>query len=126
MRLQKAQNPFVAAILGGLVVLVAGFIAVAAGWVGKDETIVQRPLGPVAGESGVTENGGLTINEIYKRDGPGVVFIRAEIVERVQTPFDVFPQRRRNESTGSGFVINDEGHVLTNAHVVQRATKIEV
>jgi S1-C subfamily serine protease len=126
MSLQKAQNPFVAAIIGGLVVLVAGLAAVAAGWVGKDETIVQRPLGPVPGESAVAGNSGLTINEIYKRDGPGVVFIRAEFVERVQTPFDVFPQRRRNESTGSGFVINDEGHVLTNAHVVQRATKIEV
>jgi S1-C subfamily serine protease len=123
---EKAQNPLVAAILGGLVVLVAGLIAVAAGWVGKDETIVQRPLGPVAGESAATDNSGLTINEIYRRDGPGVVFIRAEFVERVQTPFDVFPQRRRNESTGAGFVVDEEGHVLTNSHVVQRATKIEV
>ena len=44
----------------------------------------------------------------------------------MQTPFDVFPQRRRNEATGAGFVIDGEGHVLTNSHVVQRATKIEV
>ena len=89
--LQRVQHPFVAAILGGLVVLVAGLVAVAAGWVGKDETIVQRPLDPVAGEPAAAGNGALTINEIYKRDGPGVVFIRAESVERVQTPFDVFP-----------------------------------
>jgi S1-C subfamily serine protease len=123
---EKAQNPFVAAILGGLVVLIAALVAVAAGWVGKEETIVQRPLDPVAGEPAATGSSGLTINEIYKRDGPGVVFIRAEFVERVQTPFDVFPQRRRNESTGAGFVVDEKGHVLTNSHVVQRATKIEV
>jgi S1-C subfamily serine protease len=123
---EKVRNPFIAAVLGGLVVLVIGLIAVAAGWVGKDETIVQQPLGQaVVGESSARA-GGLTINEIYKRDGLGVVFIRAEFVERVQTPFDVFPQRRRNESTGAGFVIDGDGHVLTNSHVVQRATRIEV
>jgi S1-C subfamily serine protease len=126
MNVRKAQNPFVAAMLGGLVVLAAGIIAVAAGWVGKEETIVQRQLGPIAGGSAASGNAGLTINEIYKRDGPGVVFIRAESLERVQTPFDVFPQQRRNESTGAGFVIDLEGHVLTNSHVVQRATKIQV
>ena len=127
MRSQHFQHPFVAALLGGLVVLVAGGVAVAAGWLGKEEKIVQQPLGqPAIGEAPVRSDGGLTINEIYKHDGPGVVFIRAEFVERVQTPFDVFPQRRRNESTGAGFVIDDDGHVLTNSHVVQRATKIEV
>jgi len=126
MRPGKAQNPFVAAILGGLVVLVVGLIAVAAGWVGKDETIVQRPLGQAATNESAGGKSGLTINDIYRRDGPGVVFIRAEFVERVQSPFDLFPQRQRNEATGAGFVIDGDGHVLTNAHVVQRATKIEV
>jgi S1-C subfamily serine protease len=126
MRPEKAQNPFIAAILGGLVVLVVGAIAVAAGWIGKDETIVQQPLGQAATNQSAGNESGLTINDIYERDGPGVVFIRAEIVERVQSPFDLFPQRRRNEATGAGFVVDKDGHVLTNAHVVQRATKIEV
>ena len=126
MRPEKAQNPFAAAILGGLVVLVVGLIAVAAGWVGKDETIVQRPLGQAATNESAGGKSGMTINDIYKRDGPGVVFIRAEVVERVQSPFDLFPEKQRNEATGAGFVIDGAGHVLTNAHVVQRATKIEV
>jgi S1-C subfamily serine protease len=122
-----SKNPFVAALLGGLVVLVAGVIAISAGWVGKEEKVVQRPTGQATvGDAPVRTQNGLTINEIYKRDGPGVVFIRAEFVERVQTPFDLFPQRRRNEATGAGFVIDGEGHILTNSHVVQRATKIEV
>jgi putative serine protease PepD len=123
---QKAQNPFVAALLGGLVVLVVGLIAVAAGWVGKKETVVQRLADePTVGEASQRSNG-LTINEIYDRDGPGVVFIKATSIQRVQTPFDVFPQRQRNEATGAGFVISSDGYIITNAHVVQRATKIEV
>jgi S1-C subfamily serine protease len=113
----------VAALLGASVVLIAGLIAVAAGWVGKDETVIQRPLNQLNVER---PGRGLTINQIYDRDGPGVVFIRSEIVERVQTPFDLFPQRQRNEATGSGFVIDRDGHIVTNSHVVQGASKIEV
>jgi putative serine protease PepD len=126
MSFQRAQNPFVAALLGGLVVLVVGLIAVAAGWVGKKETVVQRPLAQPLVDDASQRSTGLTINEIYDRDGPGVVFIKATSIERVQTPFDVFPQRRRNEATGAGIVIDSDGHILTNAHVVQRAIKIDV
>jgi S1-C subfamily serine protease len=122
---ERARNPFVAALLGALVVLVVGAIAVGAGWVGKEEktTVVQGSLG----QTDVRPSGkGLTINEIYDRDGPGVVFIRAEIVRRVESPFGLLPQRERGEATGSGFVIDENGHILTNAHVVQGASRIEV
>ena len=71
-------NPFVAGLLGGLVVLIAGVIAVAAGWVGDEKTtVVQSPAVSTGGNAG--EGQGLTVNEIYKRDGPGVVFISAEV-----------------------------------------------
>jgi S1-C subfamily serine protease len=120
-----ARRPFGAALLGGLVVLVAGAIAVDAGWVGKEQktTIVQSPLGR---ESARTSSGGPTINDIYEHAAPGVVFIRAEIEQEVESPFGLFPQRQRGEATGSGFVIDKEGHILTNAHVVEGASKIEV
>ncbi len=36
------------------------------------------------------------------------------------------PEKRVTESLGSGFVIDDEGHVLTNYHVVGEAQDIEV
>ena len=39
---------------------------------------------------------GLTAREIYKRDAPGVVFIRAQVVEHTQSPFDFgLPQQQR-------------------------------
>jgi S1-C subfamily serine protease len=120
-------RPLGAGIVGGLIVLLVGAVAVNAGWVGKEEktTVVQGSLSqaPAAHRS---NDGGLTVGDIYKRDGPGVVFIRSEIVQKTQSPFDLFPQRQRGEATGSGFVIDDSGDILTNAHVVEGASRIEV
>ena len=123
-RCRRARNPFVAGLLGGLVVLIAGVIAVEAGWVGEEKTtVVQGAAVSTGGNSG--EGQGMTVNEVYKRDGPGVVFISAEVTTQQESPFGL-PQEQRGQATGSGFVIDEQGHVLTNAHVVEGASKIEV
>src|SRR4051812_19053849 len=93
---------------------------------GHTTTVVQQA--PLRGQdtSGGSE-GGLTPRDIYKRAAPGVVFIRAQVVEQSQSPFDFgFPQEQRGEATGSGFVIDRGGTILTNAHVVAGATKVTV
>jgi S1-C subfamily serine protease len=70
---------------------------------------------------------GLTARDIYKRDAPGVVFIKAQVVQRTQSPFDFgLPQEQRGVATGSGFVIDKDGTILTNAHVVNGATSVSV
>jgi S1-C subfamily serine protease len=89
---------------------------------GQGRTVVQQaPLSDAGGGGG-----GLTPAEIYERDAPGVVFITAQIVRQTASPFDVFPQEQRGESTGTGFVIDDDGSILTNAHVVQGAQGVTV
>jgi S1-C subfamily serine protease len=54
-----------------------------------------------------------------------VVFVRARSLQGEPSPFDL-QQRSENVATGSGFVIDTEGRLLTNAHVVAGATDIRV
>jgi S1-C subfamily serine protease len=126
-RLRRAvQHPFVAALLGGLVVLIAVLILAATGAIGGSDktTVIQSPVS----ESSVADSKtpGLTVNAIYRKDSPGVAFIRAEVVQRSNSPFNLFPQSQRGTATGSGFVLDEGGDILTNAHVVEGATKVTV
>jgi S1-C subfamily serine protease len=73
----------------------------------------------------------LTIHDIYARDAPGVVQVTA--TSRVTTqpdpflePFNFGPTTRTQQALGSGFVIDKEGHIVTNYHVVQGATRVAV
>jgi S1-C subfamily serine protease len=94
---------------------------------GKTTTtlVQQAPLG--ASDNASSDGAGLTAGDIYKRDAPGVVFVRSQIVQRTQSPFDFgLPQEQQGEATGSGFVIDKDGTILTNAHVVNGATKVTV
>jgi S1-C subfamily serine protease len=112
----------VAAVIGG-----AGGAAIFAGFGGHDKTTTVVQQAPLVGSP--TSNAkatGLTPREIYKRDAPGVVFVRSEIVQRSQSPFDLFPTEQRGESSGSGFVIDKNGDILTNAHVIDGAVKVTV
>lgn len=77
--------------------LVVGAIAVGAGWVGKTEetTITESSIGTPARSN---SESGLSVNDIYKKDAPGVVFIRADVVERTQSPFGLPEQQRDRKS----------------------------
>jgi S1-C subfamily serine protease len=91
----------------------------------KTTTVVQQS----AVSSRVAAAGaakGLTAGEIYKRDAPGVVNVKAQIVQRVASPFDLTPQEQRGEATGSGFVVDNNGDILTNAHVIEGASRVTV
>jgi S1-C subfamily serine protease len=115
----------VAALLGGGVA--AGVTALVAdgGGGGTTTTVIRQAA--LGGDSRESVENGLTPRDIYRRYAPGVVFVKAEVVRRgTQSPFDVFPQEQRSESTGSGFVIDKAGDILTNNHVVDGATKVTV
>ncbi len=117
--------PLAAAVLGGGVT--AG-ILLGTGAVddGATTTIVQQsPLTSAAPDT-ESQTGGLTARDIYRRAAPGVVFVRARSVQASQSPFEIFPRQQENVSTGSGFVLDEKGHILTNAHVVANSTDVRV
>jgi S1-C subfamily serine protease len=126
------RTPFASALLGGAVVAAFFAIAISAGWIDSQTTsttAIPAPLtAPVAAkESGDTN----TVNQIYSHDGPGVAFIEStEAAEETSAPLSPFEEegepRGGGIATGSGFLIDDEGHILTNNHVVEGATKVEV
>jgi putative serine protease PepD len=55
-----------------------------------------------------------------------VAFIQAQSAPQPPSAFNPFGGGGGGTATGSGFVIDGEGHILTNAHVIEGADKIEV
>ena len=69
------------------------------------------------------------VNQIYKNDGDGVAFIESQIPAQESqslSPFGEPESEGGGTATGSGFVIDTEGHMLTNNHVVEGADRIQV
>ncbi|HEX2393038.1 MAG TPA: trypsin-like peptidase domain-containing protein [Solirubrobacterales bacterium] len=124
------RTPFVSALIGGAIVAVFGWIAIAAGWIqseGGSTTTVAQPLtAPVSSKDSRDEAN--VVNQIYKADGNGVAFIESEIPaeETGISPFGEPESSGGGTATGSGFVIDGAGHVLTNNHVIEGANQVTV
>jgi S1-C subfamily serine protease len=128
------STPFGSAILGGAVVAVFFAIALATGLIdAKNTTTTTIPAPISASTSSSDESSGdaNTVNEIYRHDGQGVAFIESTLApeESSASPFNPFGEGESSGggvATGSGFLIDNEGHIVTNNHVVEGATKVEV
>jgi putative serine protease PepD len=132
------RTPFTSAVLGGAIVAVFGAIAIAAGWIQSDggsTTTVAAPLTAPVSSNASDEAAGNVVNQIYKADGEGVAFVESQLEPtepEATSPFGEFfgESEAQPESggvaTGSGFVIDGEGHILTNNHVIEGAEKINV
>ncbi|MCV4655180.1 S1C family serine protease, partial [Escherichia coli] len=59
--------------------------------------------------------------EVYKAVAPGVAFISTTSYTQ-----DFFGGSQEGRGTGSGSVIDQEGHILTNYHVIEGAQKLTV
>jgi S1-C subfamily serine protease len=120
--------PFVAALIGAGVVVAA--LAAAGGLGGDTQTITAIQAAPLQPSNASQQTKGLTPHEIYVRDAPGVAIITSTIVQKSESPFGLFgggeETQRRGIATGSGIVINANGTILTNYHVVENAIKVTV
>jgi S1-C subfamily serine protease len=123
--------PFLSALVGGGVVVAV--IAALGGLGASQKTVTeiqQAPLSPAAAASASpgTEKSttGLTAHEIYERTAPGVVYVTSNIIRQTESPFGFGESQQQGTATGSGFVVNSDGTILTNWHVVENAVKVTV
>ena len=117
--------PLVAAVIGGGVTAGVMLVTGAVGRGSMTTVVQQAPLTSAAPASDA-HGSSLTARDIYKRAAPGVVYIRARSIQQSQSPFDVFPRTQENVATASGFVVDDKGDILTNAHVVASSLDVRV
>jgi S1-C subfamily serine protease len=119
MRSQVAV-PVLCAVLGGVVTAaalrVSGVVDPAA-----TRTIIQQ--GPLLAASSV---GGTSAGAVYRSGSAGVVAVRAQTVAAPPTAFDDGSASPGGVVTGAGVVVDDQGHILTAAHLVRAATSVEV
>ncbi|MBI3950667.1 MAG: trypsin-like peptidase domain-containing protein [Acidobacteria bacterium] len=104
-------------------VVAAGLVIGYDRWVERrgftEQPISNRPGLSPGPEVAVTDDERNNI-EVYRQVSPGVVNISA--VTYVRDFFYVYPQ----EGSGSGSIIDERGHILTNFHVVEGARRLTV
>lgn len=99
--------------------------------------VTQAQPSPVV-ESANSQNNANFIAQVVREVGPAVVRIdatrRVEVPARSIDPLierffgeDLFPsQERVQRGVGSGFIVSQDGQILTNAHVVENADEVTV
>ena len=86
-------------------------------WFGRPTQVEITEAAPNESLDGEEQNN----ISVYKRNIPSVV----NVTSRAMT-FDFFYGLVPQEGQGSGFVIDKEGHILTNYHVIADARQVEV
>jgi S1-C subfamily serine protease len=116
--LKTALTALVSAIIGGLITALFLFVGVY-GLEERSDSVTIKEVAPATEYPGATAGtpaltDGTSVREVYTRDGRGVVSV------------DVAATSEAGPAGGSGFVVDEAGHIVTNQHVVEGAEEISV
>ncbi len=125
----------------GLLVIVLGFLGGVGGWWVSDNvlnddssssasssngaTFDEADTGSSSSSSSDSDGSAQSLQAVYAETAPAVAHVDSRIVK---TTTDFFGQesQQEGEGTGSGFIIDEKGHIVTNAHVIEDAKSITV
>jgi S1-C subfamily serine protease len=120
MRAMTRLLSFIAGVAS--VGVVVGVLALAGVFDDGDATAQQNPTPtPTAQSPAAPRTAPTNVADLYERVSPGVVFVQANS-GRGELPFPGGGQA----ASGSGFVIDDEGRIVTNEHVVAGGDEFRV
>ena len=120
MTLNRVLPIIAGAIAGGAIA-----VALASGGSTTNRSVTTTVVEPSSSTlpTSLTGSHGLTINQIYRQDGPGVV----DITVTSQTSVGgLFGGTEQTEGEGAGVVYDTKGDILTDEHVVANATSVTV
>jgi putative serine protease PepD len=120
-QMNRRRTISTAAVLVAAAGLGVGGAATYAGLSPDSQTVVRQVT--VTGAEQAADTTGLSVSDIYKNTYKGVVEITVTQSNGQPTPFG---GQQSQQALGSGFVIDDQGHIVTNQHVVDGATSIKV
>ncbi len=114
----------ISALVGGLVVAAAVVVLILSGALESGDDDPAPESRAVTAESSsaapAPAQSATNVADLYERVRPGVVSVET----RTEQPTLLGPQE--GGGTGSGFVVDDQGFILTNDHVVEGADRVRV
>jgi putative serine protease PepD len=120
MRSQVVLGVLAAIVGGGItaaVLLAAGAVSTGG------ETAMVQPGAPLLGSGPV---GGTAAGNVYRGSAASVVGVTARAVPVSASAFDLPSRRADGMLSGSGFVLDGDGHIATAAHLVRAARDLQV
>lgn len=116
---KRGFNKTIAAVI--VCTLCSGFIGSGVTYLALNDNLKETKTINVNPSKFDTKSEALSATEAYNKVAPAAVVVSTKSVTQ-----GYFMQTQEVEGIGSGFIINEEGYILTNYHVVKGAQEISV